>query len=76
MNVINLAPKKSNGIFTQAKVWIDAATNLIRQFEVVDANGLKRVVTITSIQPNAAVSSTDFRFTLPKSVRVLDSAAF
>jgi outer membrane lipoprotein carrier protein len=75
MNVVNLTPKKPNGIFSQARVWVDAATSLIRQFEVVDANGLKRVVTITSIQPNASVSGSDFRFTAPKNVRVLDSAA-
>ena len=76
MNVVNLVPKKSNGIFSQAKVWVDASTSLIRQFEVVDANGLKRVVTITSIEPNANVSAPDFRFSPPKNVRVLDSAAY
>jgi outer membrane lipoprotein carrier protein len=76
MNVVNLVPKKSNGIFSQAKLWIDSETSFIRQFEVVDANGLKRVVTITSIQPNASVSSAEFRFTPPKNVRVLDSAAY
>lgn len=75
MNVVNLVPKTSNGIFSKAKVWVDAATNLIRQFEVVDSNGLKRVVTITSIQPNASLSAPDFRFTPPKNVRVLDSAS-
>jgi len=76
MNVVNLVPKKSNGMFSQAKVWVDAATNLIRQFEIVDANGLKRVVTITSIQPNARVNASDFRFTPPKNVRILDSAGY
>ncbi len=76
MNVVGLVPKKSNGIFTQAKVWVDASTSLIRQFEVVDANGLKRVVTITSIQPNAAVGAADFRFSAPKNVRILDSASY
>jgi len=76
MNVINLVPKQPNGMFTQAKIWVDAATDLIRQFEVVDANGVKRVVTITSIQPNASVSAPDFRFSPPKSVRILDSAAY
>jgi outer membrane lipoprotein carrier protein len=75
MNVVNLVPKTSNGIFSRAKVWVDVATNLIRQFEVTDSNGLKRVVTITSIQPNASLSAPDFKFTPPKNVRVLDSAS-
>lgn len=76
MNVVSLVPKKSNGFFSQARVWVDAATNYIRQFEVVDANGLKRVVTITSIQPNAGVEASEFKFTPPRNVRVLDSASY
>ena len=76
MNVVNLAPKKSNGVFTEAKVWVDAESSYIRQFEVTDANGLKRVVTITSIQPNATVAASEFRFTPSKNMRVLDSASF
>jgi outer membrane lipoprotein-sorting protein len=76
MNVVNLVPKKENGIFTRARLWVDAESSLIRQFEVTDANGLKRVVTITAIQPNATVAASEFRFTPTKSMRVLDSAAF
>lgn len=75
-NVVKLTPKKSNGMFTSATVWVDAETNYIRQFEVTDANGLKRVVTITSLKPNASVGSSEFRFTPGRNVKVLDSAAF
>ena len=76
MHVVNLVPKKENGIFTRATVWVDAQSSLIRQFEVTDANGLKRVVTITAIQPNASVAASEFRFTPSKTVRILDSASF
>ena len=76
MHVVNLVPKKENGIFTRATVWVDAESNFIRQFEVTDANGLKRVVTITAIQPNASVAASEFRFTPSKAVRILDSASF
>lgn len=72
-NIVNLVPKRPNGTFTNAKLWIDAANGHVRQFEVIDANGLKRVVTITSIQPNASVAAPEFRFTPPKNVRVFDS---
>ncbi|HEX6575837.1 MAG TPA: outer membrane lipoprotein chaperone LolA [Gemmatimonadaceae bacterium] len=75
-NVVNLTPKSSNGLFTKATVWIDTDSNYIRQFEVTDANGLKRTVTITSIQPNASVSGSEFRFTPGKNVKILDSANF
>jgi outer membrane lipoprotein-sorting protein len=73
---VNLVPKRSNGMFTRATVWVDAESNYIRQFEVTDANGLKRVVTITSIQPNATVATSEFRFTPSKNTRILDSAAY
>ena len=76
MNVVNLVPKKDNGMFTRATVWVDAQSDYIRQFEVTDANGLKRTVTITSILPNANLASSQFRFTPTKNMRVLDSAAF
>jgi outer membrane lipoprotein carrier protein len=76
MSVVHLVPKKENGMFTRATVWVDSDTNYIRQFEVTDANGLKRVVTITAIQPNASIGASEFRFTPSKNVRVLDSAAY
>lgn len=76
MNVVSLVPKKANGAFTRAKVWVDAADNSVRQFEVTDLNGLTRLVTITKIQPNANIESSEFRFTPPKNARILDSTAF
>ena len=72
-NVVKLTPKKANGMFTSATVWVDTETSYIRQFEVTDANGLKRVVTITSIDPNASVGSSEFRFTPGRNVKVLGS---
>lgn len=75
-NVVTLVPKHDNNMFTRAKVWVDAQDNSIRQFEVIDVNGLTRVVTITKLQPNVAVSASEFKFTPPKNARVLDSSSF
>lgn len=75
MNILNLVPKSRNGMFSNAKVWIDASDNMLRQFEVTDINGLKRVVTITSIKPNASIPASAFKFTAPKNARVVDSSA-
>jgi|SRR5688572_15657741 len=74
-HVVNLVPRRANNTFTRAKVWVDASDNMIRQFEVVDANGLTRLVTITGIKPNATIASSEFRFTPPRNARVLDSSA-
>jgi outer membrane lipoprotein carrier protein len=72
-NVVKLIPKKPNGMFTSATVWVDTDTNYIRQFEVTDANGLKRTVTITAIEPNASIGGSEFRFTPGRNVKVLGS---
>jgi outer membrane lipoprotein carrier protein len=74
-NVVTLVPKTQNGVFTRAKVWVDAQDNSIRQFEVVDVNGLTRIVTITKLQTNIDIPSSEFRFTPPKNARILDSLA-
>lgn len=74
-NVVKLTPKKPNGMFTSATVWVDSDTNYIRQFEVTDANGLKRTVTITAIEPNASIGSSEFRFNPGRNVRILESAS-
>lgn len=75
-NVVTLVPKQDNNMFSRAKVWVDAQDNTIRQFEVVDANGLTRVVTITKLEPNITVAASEFKFTPPKNARVLDSTSF
>lgn len=75
-NIVTLVPKKTNNVFTRAKVWVDTEDASIRQFEVVDVNGLTRMVTITRLQANVSVSASEFKFTPPRNVRVLDSASF
>ena len=60
---MNLVPKRDNNAFTRAKVWIDASDYTIRQFEIVDANGLQRLVTISNMKPNASIGASSFRFT-------------
>ena len=58
--------------FIRAKVWIDAADALIRQFEAVDANGISRRVRILTMSPNASVDAGAFRFEVPPGARVVE----
>lgn len=74
-SAMNLVPKTSNARFTRARVWVDVGDYSIRQFEVTEASGLTRLITITSLQPNAKISQSAFSFTPPKGARVLDSSA-
>lgn len=67
-----LKPKQKDTPFTTAKVWVDDRDGLIRQFEVVDASGIKRHVRLTSLRVNVPVEASAFRFSPPKGVRVVD----
>jgi outer membrane lipoprotein carrier protein len=74
-HAITLVPKRPNGSFTSAKIWIDDADSSIRQFDLETANGLKRHVVITSFTPNPQLSKASFRFVVPKGAKVVDQAA-
>lgn len=69
--VVLLTPK-GRETFTKAKVWIDTRNSLVRRFEVTEASGLVRNVTLTSIQANVAVPASAFRFTPPRGIRIID----
>ena len=58
--------------FVRAKVWVDSADNLIRQFESTDASGVTRRVRLLTIKPNAKVDNAVFAFRVPKDVRVVE----
>jgi outer membrane lipoprotein carrier protein len=75
-DVVILTPKASNAPFTRAKVWVDATSGIVKQFEVTDANGLTRFVVITRLTPNAAIDKSAFSFTPPRNARIVDSASF
>ena len=75
-DVVLLTPRLANSPFTTAKVWVDASTGAVKQFEVTDANGLKRHVVITSLVANPVIARSAFTFKAPPKTRILDSAAF
>lgn len=58
--------------FIRAKVWVDTADHLIRQFESTDANGISRRVRLLTLTPNAAVDNKVFSFRVPENVRVVE----
>ena len=72
---LTLVPKNGGEPFTRAKVWIDSADGTLRQFETLEPSRITRLVTITSVTPNAAVNAKTFQFTPPKGARVVDQKA-
>jgi len=68
-----LVPKAgTSGSFVKATVWVDDDDALIREFEVAESTGVTRHVRLTSVEPNAAVTTSMFTFVLPKGVKVVD----
>jgi outer membrane lipoprotein carrier protein len=70
---IALTPKKGvDAPFTKATVWIDDADGMIRQFEVTESSGLVRRIRLTKLNVNPTIAASEFRFTIPKGVRVVE----
>jgi outer membrane lipoprotein carrier protein len=69
---VGLVPRQSIPEFRRATVWIEEATGLIRQFEISEPSGMVRRVTFVTLQPNAPVDANQFKFTVPRGVKVVD----
>ena len=68
-----LTPKKGvSAPFTKATVWIDDADGMIRQFEVTESSGLVRRIRLTKLNVNPTIAASEFRFVVPKGVRVVE----
>lgn len=70
-HLLSLSPKSASAPFSTVKLWVDDADNSVRQFEVTDRNGLKRLILITQLTMNPTLPRSAFRFTPPKGVRVV-----
>lgn len=71
--VVSLVPKKgSDAPFSKATVWIDDADGMIRQFEVTESSGLLRRIRLTKVNVNPVIAASEFRFVVPKGVRVVE----
>ena len=71
-HVVGLTPRGRGAPFTFARLWIDDADAIVRQFETTDANGSVRRVRIDAIQMNVPVNDAVFTFTPPAEVKVYE----
>ncbi|WP_446424821.1 outer membrane lipoprotein chaperone LolA [Mailhella sp.] len=67
-----LFPKEPTTALTEAQIWIDPATSLIRRAMVMDFYGNTNTVELGDLQKNAAVSASDFTFVPPRGTEVED----
>lgn len=69
---LRLYPREPTPQLTEAFLWVDAATNLIRRARIIDFYGNENDITLDSLTINAALQDRTFRFTPPKGVDVED----
>ena len=67
-----LYPKEPVPQLTEAQLWVDPQTSLIRRALVMDFYGNTNQITFDSLTPGAALTAGDFRFTPPEGTEVED----
>jgi outer membrane lipoprotein carrier protein len=71
--VVVLTPK-SEKPFTKARIWVDDRDGLVRQLELTEPSGLTRLIKFGQMKLNAKVSSSAFKFAVPKGVKVISDS--
>lgn len=69
--VLLLTPRVDTG-FRSLKVWIDAQDHLVRRFELVESNGVKRHFELDRLEVDVAAPDSLFRFTPPEGARIVE----
>jgi outer membrane lipoprotein carrier protein len=67
-----LFPKEPTTEMTEAQIWVDTATSLIRRAMVMDFYGNTNTVELSSIRPDAEAPASLFTFTPPAGTEVED----
>lgn len=67
-----LFPKEPTTEMTEAQIWVDPATSLIRRAMVMDFYGNTNTVELKGLQKNASIPASRFTFTPPKGTEVED----
>jgi outer membrane lipoprotein carrier protein len=73
-HILVLVPKKP-GQYTMATVWVDDDDGIVRQFQVVDGTGSTRRIRFTKLAFNVPVDKSQFSYTPPSGVKIVDRQA-
>lgn len=70
--IVALTPRTARN-YTKARLWIDDADGVVRQLELTENSGVVRTIVFRTIQLNAKVPASAFKFEVPKGAKVFDS---
>ena len=72
VDVVALVPRGANVNFSRAVLWLDRDDALPRRVELEESPGVRRILTLSHLRPDATVPPEVFEFRTPKGVRVVD----
>ena len=72
VQVVAIVPRSTNANFTRAVLWLDPDDALPRRIELEEAPGMRRILTLSRIRPNATIPRETFEFKVPRGVRIVD----
>lgn len=70
--IVALTPRTGRN-YTKARLWIDDKDGVVRQLELTENSGVVRTIAFRTIQLNARVPASAFKFDVPKGAKVYDS---
>ena len=70
--IVVLTPRTARN-YTKARLWIGDTDGVVRQLELTENSGVVRTITFRTIQLNAKLPASAFKFEVPKGVKVFDS---
>ena len=71
-DVIALVPKQGDMPYQSAVIWVTRGDGLVRRLEIAESSGQRRIVVLRDLVVNGAVPEGEFRFSVPRGVRVVD----
>ncbi len=71
LDVIDLVPVSEAVPFKKARLWLDTDDALPRKIELDEGGGVRRIVVLTRLRPNATIARTTFQFEVPKGVKII-----
>jgi outer membrane lipoprotein carrier protein len=72
VDVVSLVPRGTNLNFSKAILWLDQDDALPRRIELFESQGVRRILSLSRLRPNAPVPGETFAFVVPKGVRIVD----
>jgi outer membrane lipoprotein carrier protein len=72
VSVVSIVPRGTNVNFSRAVLWLDLEDALPRRIELTESPGVRRILTLSKIRPNATIAPEIFQFKVPNGVRVVD----